>query len=173
MRRNPEVSMAAILCGLLVLACTKSASTRADSTAAMTASTEFNADAERKAVRNGDELWQRAVRSKNIDSLMTIYAPDAVSSNGGAPAAKGKDAVRSAYAAFLKTNPNDVSVKIENVDFSADGNLAIDRGSYSGTADGSGGKRVKFAGDYLAVWKKADGRWLIIDEMANSTLPQK
>ncbi len=172
MRRSDGIPTVAILCVFLVLACNKSASTTADSTAVVPASKTFDADAERNAVRSADDLWARAVQSKNIDSLMTLYASDAWSSSGGAPA-KGKDAVRKAYEAFMKTNPGDVSVNNEKVDFSPDGALAIDRGTFTATVDGPGGKRVKAPGNYLAVWKKADGRWVTISEMTNSTLPPK
>ncbi len=173
MRRSDGIPTLAILSLFLVLACNKSASSTADSTAGTPASKTFDADAERNAVRSADALWARSVQSKNIDSLMTLYASDAWSSTGGAPAARGKDAVRKAYEGFMKTNPRDVSVNVENVDFSPDGTLAIDRGSFTATVDGPGGKRVKAPGDYLAVWKKADGRWVTISEMTNSTLPPK
>lgn len=130
----------------------------------------FNQSAEVAAIHKQDELWTRAVTSRNLDSLMTLYTPDAISMSDGMPAAKGTDAIRTAYAGFLKANPRDLKVTSNDANFSDDGTVAYEHGSFAGTIDGPGGKPMKVAGDYLNVWKKDAGVWKTVEEISNSTL---
>jgi ketosteroid isomerase-like protein len=130
----------------------------------------FDKSAEAAAIRKQDELWTRSVTSKNIDSLMTLYTSDVISMSDGMPAAKGTDAVRTAYAGFLKTNPRDIKVTSNDANFSDDGTVAYEHGSFTGTIDGPGGKPMKIAGDYVNVWKKDGGVWKTVEEISNSTL---
>jgi ketosteroid isomerase-like protein len=69
---------------------------------------------------------------------------------------------------MVKSNFRDLTFKSEGVDFSDDGTMAYDYGTYGGTMDGPKGKPVKFTGSYLNVWKDVGGRWLMVAEISNS-----
>jgi hypothetical protein len=69
----------------------------------------------------------------------------------------------------MKANPRDLSVKIGDVNFSDDGTMAWDHGSFAGTIDGPAGKPVKIAGNFLNVWKNVDGKWVMVAEINNSS----
>jgi uncharacterized protein (TIGR02246 family) len=131
----------------------------------------FDADAARAAIIAADSAWTRAVAAKNVDSLMPYYAPDAVSMSDGMKAVKGTRDIRTAYRDFVKSNPRDVSIKVDDINFSNDGTMAWEHGTYAGTIDGAGGKPVKFGGNYVNVWKNVDGKWLLVAEIMNSSAP--
>jgi ketosteroid isomerase-like protein len=61
-----------------------------------------------------------------------------------------------------------VRFKVEAVNFSDDGTMATDYGSYSSTSDGPGGRPVKSTGNYMNVWQKVSGRWVLIAEINNA-----
>jgi ketosteroid isomerase-like protein len=108
------------------------------------------------------------MQSKNIDSLMPYYAPEAVSMGEGSKAVKGTRDLRAAYNEMVKANFRDMTFKVDGVEFSDDGTMAYDHGSYSATMDGPKGKPVKIAGNYLNVWKNVGGRWVMLAEITNS-----
>lgn len=154
---------AIVVAGLILVGCGRSTSATADS-----AAVKFDADAARAAIVAADSAWLRAVTAKNVDSLMPYYASDAISMSEGMKTVKGTGEIRTSYAEFVKANPRDLSVKMGDVKFSDDGTMAWDHGSFSGTVDGPGGKPMKFAGNYLNVWKNVDGKWVMVAEISNS-----
>jgi ketosteroid isomerase-like protein len=165
MRASARTFLVAVV-GVLLMGCSKRTSGSADS--ALPGGGAFDADASRAQIIAADSAWVRAVQSKNVDSLMPYYASDAVSMSEGAKAADGTDAIRAAYAKMVATNPRNMSLKVDAVTFSDDGTMASDYGSFSGTADGPGGKPIKFTGNYVNVWQRVNGRWVLIAEISNS-----
>ncbi|MEO5904440.1 MAG: nuclear transport factor 2 family protein [Gemmatimonadaceae bacterium] len=160
------------------IGCTKKdTDDRADSStasAAVDAAPVFDKAASIAAIHANNDLWLRSVTSRNLDSLMSMYASDAVSMSEGAPAAKGADAVRTSYAAFFKANPGDPKLDQHDAVFSDDGTLGWDEGTFTGTVDVPGGKPMKLSSDYLSVWKRDGGAWKIVREITNSnTTPTK
>jgi ketosteroid isomerase-like protein len=99
---------------------------------------------------------------------MTYYAPNVVSMQEGTKMARGTNAVRAAYVEMVKTPMQNPQITMGDVDFSADGTMAYDHGSFSATMNGPNGKPMKVGGNYLNVWKNAGGRWLMVAEMSNS-----
>jgi ketosteroid isomerase-like protein len=164
MRASERTFLVAVV-GVFLIACNKKTSATADSTLPRG---EFDADAARAQIIAADSAWVRGVQSKNIPALMTFYASDAVSMSEGVKAAEGTDAIRAAYVQMVKANPRNMTFKVDAVNFSDDGTMATDYGSFSGTADGTGGKPVKFSGNYVNVWQRVNGRWVLIAEISNS-----
>ena len=165
MRASAKTFLVAVV-GVFLFGCGKGTSASADS--ALPGGGKFDADASRAQIIAADSAWLRAVESKNVDSLMPYYASDAVSMSEGEKAANGTDAIRAAYVRMVKGNPRNMTLKVDAVTFSDDGTMATDYGSFGGTADGPGGKPVKFSGNYVNVWQRVDGRWVLIAEISNS-----
>lgn len=155
-----------VVAGLLLIGCDKNTAATADSSAVA-----FDAAAARAAIVAADSAWLRAVLAKNVDSLMPYYAPNAISMSEGAKAVTGPADIRALYVGFVKANPRDISIKIGDVNFSDDGTMAWDHGSFEGTMDGPGGKPVKVAGNYVNVWKNVNGKWVMVAEINNSSAP--
>jgi ketosteroid isomerase-like protein len=170
MRSTDGVVMLAVV-GLFLSGCNKSTSASADSAAVASSAMAktFDKAAARAEILGVDSAWLRSVQAKNVDSLMPHYVPEVVSMSQGSKAVKGTRNLRSAYTDMVKSNFRDLTFKSEGVDFSADGTLAYDYGSYGGTMDGPKGKPVKFTGSYLNVWKTVGGHWLMVAEISNSS----
>ena len=165
MRASARTFLIAVV-GVFLIGCNKRTSASADSS--LPGGGKFDADAARAQIIAADSTWVRAVQSKNVDSLMPYYASDAVSMSEGVKAADGTDAIRAAYVQMVKGNPRNMTLKVDAVTFSDDGTMASDYGSFGGTADGPGGKPVKFTGNYVNVWQRVNGRWVLIAEISNS-----
>jgi ketosteroid isomerase-like protein len=153
--------------GLFLSGCSKSTSASADS-AAVASGGSFDKDAASAEILRADSAWMRHAQAKQVDSLMPYYAPNAVSMSEGVKAAKGPGAIRSSYSEMLKANFRDMAFKSGGVEFSDDGTMAWDYGSFTGTVDGPNGKPMKVSGNALNVWKKIDGRWVMVAEISNS-----
>lgn len=177
MSRISGILLGAALLSIAAGCAKKDTDDKNDSTAASGAAPAapvFDRAASIAAIHANNDLWLRSVTSRNLDSLMSTYTSDAVSMSEGAPAAKGADAVRTAYAAFFKANPRDLKLDQHDAVFSDDGTMGWDDGAFTGTVDGPGGKPMKVSSDYLSVWKRDSGAWKIVREISNSnTAPTK
>ena len=163
-------SSGAILLGVTVLltACNKGTPATADSaTVAAGTNASFDKDAARAEILRADSAWLRHIQAKNVDSLMTYYSPDIVSMQEGTKMARGTSAVRAAYNEMVKTPMQNPAITTGDVDFSSDGTMGYDHGTFTATMNVKG-KPVKVGGNYLNVWKKAGGRWVMVAEMSNS-----
>lgn len=164
-------ALALTIAALVAVACNKSTSATADSaTPGGTTAKSFDRNAARAEILRGDSAFVRGLTSKNVDSLMPYYDPDVVSMPEGGKAVKGMGRVRSSYAEAMTANPRDMTFESEGVNFSADGTMAWDYGTYTMTSDVRG-KPVKGAGNFLNVWKRVGDRWAIVAEISNSSQP--
>ena len=128
--------------------------------------------AEERTILAADSGWMRHIVSKNVDSLMTYYAPDAVSYGFGAPAS-GVDAIRALYTEMAKATIADTKILSNTIKVADDGMIAYDHGTYSMTVTPPGGKATPQAGAYLNVWKKVDGQWKLVAEMSTPLPAEK
>lgn len=158
----------------IVGGCGPKASDTAADTNAAAAQTAMSTDrsADERAIIALDSGWMRNVIAKNVDSLMTYYAPDAVSYGFGGPdAASGTDQIRGVYTEMVKASVSNPTMSAGPVKFSDDGTMAFDHGTYSMTVTPPGGKAATESGAYLNVWKKIDGQWKLVAEMSTPTPP--
>lgn len=161
MRNVERVFLLGVL-GLFLSGCGKTTSGSADSVALV------DKDAASAEILRADSAWMRHAQAKQVDSLMPYYASEAVSMSEGTKLAKGTNEIRSTYTEMLKANFRDMTFKHGGVQFSDDGTMAWDYGSFTGTVDGPNGKPMKVSGNALNVWKKIDGRWVMVAEINNS-----
>lgn len=144
--------------------CSKSSPT-ADTTAADAAPAPQDMSAEKAAILRSDSAWMNAVIAKNVDSLMTFYTSDAVSYGFG-PSAMGTDKIRANYVEFVKSKVENPVISQQDVQFSSDGTMAYDHGTYGMTVTAPGKKAATMKGAFLNVWRKVDGRWKLVAEMS-------
>jgi uncharacterized protein (TIGR02246 family) len=135
-----------------------------------TQSASDNRSSEEEAVRAVNQAWFKAYTSGNINSLVALYADDAVVSNPGAQPARGQAAIREALTrdlaesreAGMTLNPNPTT------EMGISGDMAWEWGSFS-AVDKSGATADR--GKYLSVLEKRNGKWLIVRDMWNSDMP--
>lgn len=144
-----------------------------DTSAASMPAAASDHSADRAAILAADSAWLRHVVAKNVDSLMTYYAPDVVSYGFGAAPATGLDQLRASYTEMVKSAVSNPKVTPGPVNFSDDGTMAFDHGIYTLTVTPPGGKTSTDTGGYLNVWKKMDGQWKMVAEMSTPVTPSK
>ena len=164
MRIRSTISLVAVT--VLLFACYKSTPATADSAAASstTSSASFDKSAASAQILANDSAFVRGMMAKNVDSVMCCYADDAVSI-GGAGTQKGLADLRKAYTEAVKANARNVTFQSSGVNFSEDGSMAWDYGTFSQTVDVKG-KATKQSGNFLNVWKRVDGKWKIAAEIS-------
>jgi ketosteroid isomerase-like protein len=115
--------------------------------------------------------WLASYNSGDVETIVAMYADDAILMAPGYPAAVGRDAIRellttdsaAARAAGVTLNA------VDNDTVGASGDLAWHSGSY--TANDATGMAVD-SGNYLEVQQNIDGKWLIIRDIYNSDRPK-
>jgi ketosteroid isomerase-like protein len=127
--------------------------------------------ADERAIREADSAWSAATVAKDIDRILSYYAPDASSFPPNAPIVTGLEAIREAWVQD-SASPGYVSWKTAKVEVSRASDLGYAFGTYEFTLDDAKGKRVADRGKYLTVWKKqSDGKWKAVADMYSSDLP--
>ena len=119
-------------------------------------------ETESRLLRERSAAIVAAEAGKNIDSVLTYYAEDAVIQPAGAPAAKGHQAIRQLYADFYRAVPfTSFTASMTALEIGAAGDLAYETGVTRFGFD-SAGTRTEVIGKHLTVWRKVDGEWKIV-----------
>jgi ketosteroid isomerase-like protein len=115
------------------------------------------------AVESAAAGWERAYNDKDADAVAAIYAQDAQLLPDGAPAVKGRAAIREHYANEIATAWAKISV-ISDANGAA-GDWAWRSGRWSvETAPPVSGK-------YLQVWHRTAEGWRLHRDISNSDAP--
>lgn len=118
----------------------------------------------------GTAAWISAYNAGDADAIAALYTADAIVTAPDRPAAAGRDAIRAMVAADIEgAKTAGLTLQVEHGNGGASGDLGWDDGSWS-IVDGSG--TVLDSGHYLAVWRRVDGKWLMIRDTWNSDRPK-
>jgi ketosteroid isomerase-like protein len=111
-----------------------------------------------------------AFNTGDVDTILSQYAPDAEVLAPGHPRAVGHDAIRALVTTLSEELQAGGVTLVANDDdkAAASGELGWHSGSYV-VKDASGG--VVDSGNYLAVMRRTDGKWLMIRDTWNSDRP--
>jgi uncharacterized protein (TIGR02246 family) len=119
------------------------------------------------ALRAVDQEWAKAYNAGNADAVANLYDEQAVLLPPGAPASKGRAAIR---AFFAKETAESQKAGVKFVlDVKPAGGVSGDMGWQSGTyvvKDKAGS--VVDTGKYLSVSVKKGGKWLYLRDTWNS-----
>ena len=109
-------------------------------------------------------LFIAAFNSRDIDSLVSLYEPDAVFVTGAGPIA-GHDAIREILQVFFEGHPK-LSMTTRSV--VAGGDIALLQGEWTLAGVGPSGEPVTSQGrSGEVIRKQADGRWLFAIDQPN------
>ena len=131
--------------------------------------------AEAEAIRNLEEQWNVALQNKDVDKIMSLYAPDAVWMFPNEPIMNSHQSIREKLVAdFADTTIlfNTISGGVDNVQVSSSGDIAFARGHERLSIKKEEGT-IEEIGKWLDVWKKIDGEWKCILIIGNSDKPMK
>ncbi len=111
--------------------------------------------------------FSQAFVDGDIDTIMSIYSPNARIVDVNEKIESNIGAIRKFWA------PNDaskwklISHKATSEELVVEGNMASDIGYYAGVSQHIDGRKVKFGGAYVIVWRKIDGVWRMHLDMWN------
>jgi ketosteroid isomerase-like protein len=116
-----------------------------------------------------DDEWAKAAAVKNVDSVASFYADDAIAYPPNEPIAVGKEAARKVWAAYFADSTFTISWKTTHAGGSKGSDLGFTTGTYEDSYTGPDGKRVMERGKYVCIWaKQADGTWKAIHDTWNT-----
>ena len=145
-----RIALAAM--GLIAIAASASAPTVTDTAA------------DEAALRAADQSFMRAYWKGDLESVVALYAEDAVLMPADAPEAKGRDAIRKYYAADIASvKSGEAEVIVESTQ-GVSGNL----GWSSGTTKYTAANGATSTGKFMSVSRKINGKWLYIRDTWNS-----
>jgi len=105
-------------------------------------------------------LFVEAFNSGNLDALVALYEPEAITFNKENQPVKGSAQIREALSGFLSMKPH---ITLTTRDALRNGELALLRSQWEMTFTGPDGKPVQIAHRSTEVVRlQKDGRWLYV-----------
>jgi uncharacterized protein (TIGR02246 family) len=122
-----------------------------------------------QTIRNLGNDWQRAIAARDVEKIVALHAPDAISMASNSPAASGSAAIRATYAGLVNLPGLSLSWVPTRIDVVSP-TVANEIGTYTMSFDGPQG-RINDRGNYATVWHKIDGRWRVATDATVSSTP--
>jgi uncharacterized protein (TIGR02246 family) len=107
--------------------------------------------------------FEAGAKAGNVEQMLAMYADDAVLLPPNMAAISGREGIGKYWGGMLQSGPVEVDLIME--EFLVDGDLAVDRGRYEITAP------FKDSGKYLVVLRRRDGKWRVVTDIFNPSLP--
>ena len=128
-----------------------------------------NTATDAQTIRSLGNDWQRAIAARDVERIVAIHAPDAVSMSPNMPAAIGSTAIRAAYAGLVNLPGLSLVWVPTSVDVVSP-TVANEYGTYTMSFDGPQGK-INDRGNYTTVWHKINGQWRVATDATVSSTP--
>jgi len=129
--------------------------------------------AEAEAINKIEDQWTAAILAKDIDKIMSIFAPDAVVMNANMPACIGTQAIRESQESwFVDTTVlhGTFESAIDTIEVSASGDLAYVRGNSRLSISTPNGI-VEETDKWITIYRKINGEWKAIIDIWNTDMP--
>jgi uncharacterized protein (TIGR02246 family) len=126
--------------------------------------------ADEATIRSINPAWFKAYNAGDANSIVALYAEDAVVNPPGAPPARGQAAIREYFMKDVAAS-NAAGMALtagSTTDAGVTGDLGWEWGTFTMT-DKSG--TTVDRGKYVTVYARKDGKWLIIRDIWNSDGP--
>lgn len=108
-----------------------------------------------------------ALGRRDMEGLVAFYDPDVVLLIPGAPAIRGREAVRAYYSAVFEAGVK--AADMESFEIAEVGGAMLEMGTYTMTLAGPDGVDVTDTGKYFVVHRRqADGQWAMWLDMFHS-----
>ena len=123
-----------------------------------------------RAIRAQDEEWQRAINAGDVDKILAVHKSDAIYMMSHQPLIRGAVAIRSGWTEAVKLPNYRVHWTPTKIDV-ASPRVATEYGTYSESYNGPDGKMITDGGNYVTIWNKVNGKWLVALDAPNTTTP--
>ena len=116
-------------------------------------------------IRQNVEDWAEAVRAKDIDRVLSLYAPDVVSFDLDPPLRyAGTDAKRRAWQEFFAVHTGPVVYEVRGLNITAHGELAFVHGLNHVTGTLASGHHSDMWVRWTACFRRIEGVWLVVHD---------
>ena len=123
-----------------------------------------------RAIRAAGDEWQRALNAHDVDRVIALHSPDAIYMLSHQPLISGATAIRAGWTEALKLPNYTVHWTPTKIDV-AGPRVATEYGTYTESYTGPDGKIVNDGGNYITLWRKVNGKWLVAVDAPNTTTP--
>jgi ketosteroid isomerase-like protein len=123
-------------------------------------------EAERAAALQVGQQFQDGMNASNVDAVLGLYASEFILMPNATETIRTTDALRTYLTGFTQAGIKDLKITSEKLELASSGDLAVDVGTYAGTAHSPAGPSP-FNGRYVVVLKKIDGAWKLVLDMDN------
>ncbi|MBK9271402.1 MAG: nuclear transport factor 2 family protein [Saprospiraceae bacterium] len=134
------------------------------------AAASIDMDALKTEIQAMEDGFAAGEKAKDAEAVAAYYSEDAVSYHKGNDPIVGRSAIKERIASRMAADSSGNQNVYKIVDLFADGDLAVEIGSWTEVAPDS---TEKDKGYYLSVFKKKDGKYQCIRDMSISTTPEK
>jgi ketosteroid isomerase-like protein len=117
------------------------------------------------------EAWVQALRTKQLDSILKFYAPDAVFLQPNGERITGPAALRTLFQNIMATFNSDLTLHSQTLETSGD--LAYDSGDFQESLTAiSTGAKIFSKGSYIIIFRRQpDHNWQIIQHVWTGVPP--
>ena len=124
-----------------------------------------------QGIKDLDNAWVKAAKAGDVEGLVKLYAPTAVTYMPDEMRAKGTAEIRESFRKFLGANT--VREVTLTPDFTtSSGSLAASSGTFSMTVEPkTGGAAQTMEGRYTSVAARKNGKWMYVVDHASLPLP--
>jgi uncharacterized protein (TIGR02246 family) len=124
-----------------------------------------------QTIKDLDNAWKKAAMAGDVEGLVKLYAPTAITYMPDEMRAKGTDEIRASFQKFLGAST--VTEMTLTQDFeSSSGNLAASSGTFSMTVTPKGGGAAQtMQGRYSSIAVRKGGKWMYVSDHASLPIP--
>jgi uncharacterized protein (TIGR02246 family) len=156
---------AVALLAVAAVACKPPAETADQMAARMQAET----DSARTAIAAQNRRFEAAMAAGSADSLAALYAENGSMMAPNMMGVTSRDSIRAAFGPMMQAGKS--MLTLNTVTVSANGPMAVERGTYHFTFTPTRGPAQPDSGKYLVHWHNVNGTWLMSDDIWNSDAP--
>jgi ketosteroid isomerase-like protein len=111
------------------------------------------------------EAWVQDLRTKQLEPILTCYAPNAAFLQPNGERITGSAALRTLFQNIMATFDSDLMLNSKNLETSGD--LAYDSGEFEETLTNiASGAKISSKGSYVVIYKRqSNGNWQIVQHV--------
>ena len=125
--------------------------------------------ADEATIRGGTDAWNAAYNAGDVDGILALYSDDAVVMPPNVPLVTGLASLREYLTKDIAASKSAGIVAKDGIsEVAISGDLAWHAGT-SSFVDAAG--KVVETGKYVEVWRRTNGRWLMVRDIWNDDPP--
>lgn len=117
-------------------------------------------------IRAANESLMKAIKAQDVKTLVSLYTEDARVLPPNSPPLEGKESITTMWEVMFESSP--MNMQLKTLSAEAFGTTAVEEGVYEVLLpDGQAVDK----GKYIVIWKKVDGKWLLHQDIFNTSQP--